>query len=323
MLDETDRKILHILDGNSRASNTAIAKKTGISKQLLKYRIDRLVEKGVIEKFYTVVNSVKLGFTYFRIYLRLHGITSDEERELVESFASNEYVTWAVKCRGQWDIVASIYARDAEHFSTNLQDILGGFQGNILKKKIVLIRNAISSTRNYLSKDEKSLVSGYGGTTEYVAIDDVDHGILLELTKNSRVRVVDLAKKMDSAPATIRSRLERMEKAGLIKAHKLFLDYSGIGVLFFIISITLSNASKASRFQLEKYCNAHPNVVYYVNLLGNHEIDLEVEVEKQGDIDDLLVGLKNRFPSIIRDMEIIQVTRQYKRNHYPFRSKPA
>jgi DNA-binding Lrp family transcriptional regulator len=52
-IDLKDRKILYQLDINSRQSYSQIAKKVGLSKTVLVYRINRLKEKGVIRKFYT------------------------------------------------------------------------------------------------------------------------------------------------------------------------------------------------------------------------------------------------------------------------------
>ena len=52
-LDLKDKKILVELELNSRRSNNQIAKKVNLSKEVVKYRIDRLLEKGVILRFKT------------------------------------------------------------------------------------------------------------------------------------------------------------------------------------------------------------------------------------------------------------------------------
>ena len=53
-IDERDRKILEILQGNSRLSNTEIAKAMGVSEGTIRKRIKRLVDEGIIEKFTTI-----------------------------------------------------------------------------------------------------------------------------------------------------------------------------------------------------------------------------------------------------------------------------
>ena len=53
-IDERDRKILEILQNNSRLSNTEIAKVLGVSEGTIRKRIKRLVDEGIIEKFTTI-----------------------------------------------------------------------------------------------------------------------------------------------------------------------------------------------------------------------------------------------------------------------------
>jgi len=71
-LDTKDRKILYELDLNSRQSFSRLAKKVGLSKDAVRYRITSLEEQGVIQRFHTVINVSKLGFISFRIYMKFY-----------------------------------------------------------------------------------------------------------------------------------------------------------------------------------------------------------------------------------------------------------
>ena len=55
-LDLKDKKILYELDRNSRQSNKQIAKKVGLSEQVVGNRIRRLQEWGIIEYFFVKTN---------------------------------------------------------------------------------------------------------------------------------------------------------------------------------------------------------------------------------------------------------------------------
>ena len=48
-LDSKDHRILYNLFLNSRQSLSSIGKKVGLPKNVVKYRIDRLIENGIIE----------------------------------------------------------------------------------------------------------------------------------------------------------------------------------------------------------------------------------------------------------------------------------
>ena len=53
-IDLKDRKILYELDVDSRQSNAEIARKVGLSKQVVGFRIKRLVKEGLISWFYSI-----------------------------------------------------------------------------------------------------------------------------------------------------------------------------------------------------------------------------------------------------------------------------
>ena len=69
-IDLKDKKILYELDRNSRQSNNQIAKKVGLSEQVVGHRIRRLQELGIIEYFYVKTNPSALGYMHIKIYLR-------------------------------------------------------------------------------------------------------------------------------------------------------------------------------------------------------------------------------------------------------------
>ena len=69
-LDLTDRKILAELDKNCRIHNSILAKKVNKSREAVKYRIQQLQNKGIIQNFITSIDPNKLGYYMFKIYLK-------------------------------------------------------------------------------------------------------------------------------------------------------------------------------------------------------------------------------------------------------------
>ena len=68
-LDLKDRKILYELDLNCRQSNTQIGKKVGLKKDVVSYRINNMEKEGIIKDYWTVIDTFKLGYNVFRVYL--------------------------------------------------------------------------------------------------------------------------------------------------------------------------------------------------------------------------------------------------------------
>lgn len=60
-IDDYDLRILNYLSENSRISYVELSEKLGISRSVIRERINQLTSSGVIEKFSVVINSEKVG----------------------------------------------------------------------------------------------------------------------------------------------------------------------------------------------------------------------------------------------------------------------
>jgi DNA-binding Lrp family transcriptional regulator len=70
-MDIYDKKIICELDINARASSSDIAKSIRLPKETVNFRIKRLINKGYINYFYTIINASRLGYQYYKIFLKL------------------------------------------------------------------------------------------------------------------------------------------------------------------------------------------------------------------------------------------------------------
>ena len=59
-IDQTDRKIIKLLQQNGRMPNTEIAKQTGINETTVRYRLQRLIKEEFIE-IAAIIDPTKLG----------------------------------------------------------------------------------------------------------------------------------------------------------------------------------------------------------------------------------------------------------------------
>jgi DNA-binding Lrp family transcriptional regulator len=61
LLDETDLKILKILQADARISNQELAERVGISASPCLRRVRKLEQDGVIERYVTLINPNAVG----------------------------------------------------------------------------------------------------------------------------------------------------------------------------------------------------------------------------------------------------------------------
>ncbi len=90
-MDEIDKKIIELLQENSRLSVTEVSKQINLSRPSTSERITRLVEKGVLAKFTTYVPAHKIGHKV-SFFLEISNIKVSSDK-IVNILLSNEYVT--------------------------------------------------------------------------------------------------------------------------------------------------------------------------------------------------------------------------------------
>jgi len=129
-LDKKDKKILEIMTDKARASVSEIARKTGIPRDSVHYRIQRLIKSKVIERFHTYVDPVILGYPiYTFVTFTLHNF--DDEKKFYAYLSSHPNIVYVTKTSGKWDCIIAISAKTLEQFDTVLRDIRKQFSSII------------------------------------------------------------------------------------------------------------------------------------------------------------------------------------------------
>jgi Lrp/AsnC family transcriptional regulator for asnA, asnC and gidA len=119
--DKTDVKIVNLLLEDGRMSASEISRRMGdISERAIRYRIDRMIEEGVIQ-ISAVVNPEALGFKIKAdVWLE---VESDLILDVAKKMAAFENVTYVACGIGQNDVSIQVVAKDTAdiyHFVTEV-----------------------------------------------------------------------------------------------------------------------------------------------------------------------------------------------------------
>jgi Lrp/AsnC family leucine-responsive transcriptional regulator len=88
MIDEIDRKLLDMLQGNARLSNAEMAEAVGLTVSSVHERVKKLERKGVIKGYVAVLDPDKLGkplLAFLRLTVSSHESAQSSIRALCES----------------------------------------------------------------------------------------------------------------------------------------------------------------------------------------------------------------------------------------------
>ena len=301
-LNLKDRKILYELDLNCRQSNAQIGKKVGLSRDVVAYRINRMQKEGVIKNFWTAINTFKLGYQVFRIYINFHYVSNKIKREIIQYFTKYRN-SWAViSVEGPIDLSLVIWVKNIYEFYRFWNKTLEKYGDYFEKYTISVYIQAVGYKKSYLlDKPDKSDNKIMYRTTcdgTIVKIDEIDYKILNEIAVNARIPLIELAEKIGCSSQSISYRLRNLEKSGVIQAYRVNIDRSFLGLQIYKVDIFLKAYNQRGniiRYLENKGCIECLNVA-----VGWSDIEPEIVVENTDKLIKLMEEISDKFPNSIK-----------------------
>ena len=316
-LDLKDRKILYQLDIDAKQSSTKIAKKVGLSKDAVNYRINRLRKKGVIKYFYTVLNTPQLGFMHFSTLFRFRNTTEKIKREFIDFCKNHNKIIWCVSCYGSWDFIVSFLAQNLNDYDHFTSDILNRFGDNIHEKIMSMIIDSPTYTRDYLVNSKQGKEFRYI-VSKKSKIDETEQRILTLISQRADLDSIEISEKLQLTADIVRYRIKQLQKKGIIQGFRIAIDFNKIGYLYYKLLFNLKDLTIEKEREFREYCKRNPNIVQFIKYLGNWEIQIEIEVPSEEKLFEIIEHIRNKFTDIIKTYDILRL-KEEKLDYYPLK----
>ncbi|MFH1918050.1 MAG: winged helix-turn-helix transcriptional regulator, partial [Nanoarchaeota archaeon] len=221
-LDLKDKKILTLLDENARYSNSQIAKKVGLSKPAVEYRLKRFEKNKIIFSHYSIIDFTKLGYSQYKIYFNFQDTTLEDEKRMTDYWIKDKNSVWVAQIRGRWDLAVSVLAKSNFDFGKILGEFMNKFSRFVLGKDVLLTEYSPIYAREYLTNTKPSEFI-FGVPSKIYDPDETDKKILREISKNARINIVDLAEKIKLSRDIINYRMKKLINEKIIVQHRSYL----------------------------------------------------------------------------------------------------
>jgi len=318
-LDKKDWKILYELDKNSRQTYSQLAKRIQLSQEAVRYRINQLTKNKIIQKFFTVIDSSKLGFAYYKILLKLHNSNESKIQSLIEYLSKDKNICWLSSLDGNYDIGFVVKAEDILALNRVLEELNKKFS-NIINKQVFSV-NMLGEylSRDYLINNKRVSKSepSYSVKFEKSDLDETDTKIIKSLTEDARETAVNISTKLGFSADTILQRKRKLEKTRVIKNYTIVLNHSALNQIHYKVFIYLNNFSPGEISKFLDYCRNESRIVYIIKALGDWNYELDIEAENIEQYRKIMMEITNSFSNIIKDYNSVIVRKIHKYNLYP------
>jgi len=124
-IDDRDKRILRLLQEDSRISNAELSEKVGMSASALWRRVRALEDLGVIERYGAVVNAKAMGLGFEAIvHVHLTRHDQDKSLEFVRAVETSPLVQECYATTGQADYHLRVLAPDLDAYNHFLEEFL-------------------------------------------------------------------------------------------------------------------------------------------------------------------------------------------------------
>ena len=103
------------LQKNSRTSFSSIARELGVSEGIVRFRVKKMIDSGVITKFTALLDSRKIGLSIIAIIMVKIDPVFFKEASMKISDLDETYHIF--ESTGDYDIVTVVHTRDMKHLS--------------------------------------------------------------------------------------------------------------------------------------------------------------------------------------------------------------
>lgn len=308
-LDLKDKKILWELDKDSRQSFSKIAKKVGLSKEAVYYRIKNLEKRKIITGYTTLISLAKLNFMHIKILIKFQNITSNKKKEVIDYLVKHKSSNWVASCRGNCDLIVGFVVKDLIEFNQIKEKLFNKYSKFILKTKNSITLEAYIYGRKHLL-DKLQETKHYIEQSENIKLSKIDLKLLKILSTNTRIKITEIASKLKTTSRKVTYKIKQLKKKKIIQKYTISINHELLNISYFKSLIYLKNTKKI--LELLIFLKEQKNCVYNVEALAEWDIEPEFEVYSTTEFYKIIEELENKFDDQIKTINTLLIDKEYK-----------
>lgn len=313
IITEKDVLILKKLLEDGRKSSASISKEIDLGREIVNYRIKRLIKENLIVKFVPKLNETAMNYQEYIILLKLNLDDDVSKENFIRNSIGNKYLVWVVKSKSGWDLIVRLFAQSIEEFKLKLSEILENFSDVLAKYYTIISSDEIKeSEKEILQKklfEEEIVKKDFRIVKNRVLpqIDDKDKEILHILEEDARTQYKDIAQKLKISSDTVKYRIDKMKSQGVIEYFKPILNFNKLGFFHYAGILKFQYMDREDEEKLSKLLKRKDEIIRAIKNLNSEEFFLDLAFNKEKDVGDFKGEFERIFGKKLESFEMFKV----------------
>jgi len=220
-MHKTRSNILEELSKNCRISTTELAKRVKQPRHIVAYHKEKLM-KDVIINHEVLLDYSVLGYTEYIVYLKLFQF-SKIKKELCAMLSEHPAVRWMAAVFPNYNLRVCLVVKNASEVEKFIHELEETYGNHIVGKEIVLSKGQIKNESYTTGLVEKNV------ERNTISLGESDKKLISSLVEDPNASLVDLATKVGSSIETVRQKIKKFQKSGLITCFSAKHDAEKVG----------------------------------------------------------------------------------------------
>ena len=318
-IDLIDKKILYHLDINARQPFSQIGKKVGLHKNVVMYRVKKLIDANIIKGFITNIDAFKLGFMSFRFLISFQYASEEKRNEIIKYFSSNPNIWYLALMEGPYDLILNFWVNDISTFENYWDKSLDKFRDYFRNYTFSIFTKTYHYNDSFLIEGKNvvkdRLDNEIINCKKYVSIDELDWQILNQIASNARIPIVEIARNLNITSMVAKYRLKQLMNKKIIQGFRVNINIAKLGLKYFTIRIQLKHYQK--RMPLINYIKLNPLVKMIDKAIGDSDLLIGIRSSSVDTIQKIISDLEKHFPNCIKSYDYYYFSALDKLNFLP------
>jgi len=296
-LNQSEKKVLSLLEQNCRLPANQIAKKTRLSPEGVLKIIRRLEEAKIIIKFNTKINYARMGYKIYPVHIKLLKLDKEIIRTIKQVIKQHKTCAWHIFCEGEYDLLLSFKIL-SEKEKLDMNQLLVDISDFILDKDISIVLHAFEISKSLSDHEQPKLFSTYNHDLEKLNLSPKEIEIIDILKSNARENILNIAKLTNLSAKVVSSKLKKLEKDNVISGFKTKINTATLDYQPCIALISLKKYNNQEIKKFIAYCQYKGGINYLVRQIGKYDLELTIDVQNINEFYELMDDIRNQFPFI-------------------------
>lgn len=306
-LKESDYKLLSYLYHNNRESITKIARATKLTREQVDYKIKKYLDTGLIKGFLTLFDYSKFGYNYFAILL-----LKFEKMSSVKAFSqklnkNNNLISYGY-VYGKYDLFLNCIFKNEEELSSFISYLISNKSNSVSDYFAIKPSFAELYPLKFFKHKDRESMTLVDTLSKERKLDKKDIGILKTLAKDGRIKLIDIAKKLDISSELALYKLRKLYRDKVILGSRIQFNMAKLDYHFSLILLNIRNFSDENKEKMKRFSRNSKHINSLIFSLTRPNCIVQLFNKDQEELKNTINEIKELFKDEYIDIDVMHIS---------------